>query len=200
MIKINPYLYRACAASCGAISTLPIDIIQTSILTQQNITLRVNEIPLILIMSNLFAIQNTVFTYTKSIPNISFRAIIASISICPFVIFVQSKKYYYRFGISPIYKNFIFWTTIREIVFNITIYNLYRTNFYLSKFLTPFLSNIFAYIFQIIAIKKSFLVLDITNKNILYSAILEIFKSSLGDSITLYLIYNYKFSPINSIT
>lgn len=196
MIKINPYLYRACAASCGAISTLPIDIIQTSILTQQNITLMVNEIPLILIMSNLFAIQNTVFTSTKSIPNISFRAILASLSISPLVIFIQAKKYYYRFGTSPIYKNFIFWITVREIVFNITIYNLYRTNFYLSKFFTPFLSNIFAYVFQIIAIKKSFLVLDITNKNILYSAILEIFKSSLGNSITLYLIYNYKFSPI----
>ena len=62
MVPINPYLYRACSASCGALSTFPIDIIQTSVLTQQNVTLRVNELPLMLIMTNLFAIQNTVFS------------------------------------------------------------------------------------------------------------------------------------------
>lgn len=199
MIKIYPYLYRACAASCGAISTLPIDIIQTSILTQKNISLKVNELPLILLMSNLFAIQNTVFTSTTCIPNISIRAIIASLSISPFVILIQAKKYYYRFGISPIYKNFIFWTTLREIVFYISIYNLYKSNFFLSQFFIPILSNIFAYTFKILAIKKSYHNLYITNKNILYSAILEIFKSSLGDSIALFLIYNYEFSPFNSI-
>ena len=196
MVKINPYLYRACSASCGALSTLPIDIIQTSVLTQRNVTLRVNELPLMLIMSNLFAIQNTVFSCTNCIPNISFRAILASLSISPFVIFIQAKKYYYRFGISPIYKNFIFWTTLREIVFYITIYNLYKSNIHFSQILAPLLSNIVAYYFRIIAIKKSYQELDITYKNIFYGSILEIIKSSIGDSIALFLIYNYKFSPI----
>ncbi len=195
MVKINPYLYRACSASCGALSTLPIDIIQTSVLTQRNVTLRVNELPLMLIMSNLFAIQNTVFSCTNCIPNISLRAILASLSISPFVIFIQAKKYYYRFGLSPNYKKFIFWTTLREIVFYITIYNLYKSNIYLSQILAPLFSNIISYSFRIIAIKKSYLDIDITYKNILYASILEIIKSSIGDSISLFLIYNYKFSP-----
>ena len=195
MVKINPYLYRACSASCGALSTLPIDIIQTSVLTQRNVTLRVNELPLMLIMSNLFAIQNTVFSCTNCIPNISFRAILASVSISPFVIFIQAKKYYYRFGICPIYKNFIFWTTLREIVFYITIYNLYKSNIYFSQILAPLISNILAYSFRIIAIKKSYQELDITYKNIFYGSILEIIKSSIGDSIALYMIYHHKLSP-----
>lgn len=195
MVPINPYLYRACSASCGALSTFPIDIIQTSVLTQQNVTLRVNELPLMLIMTNLFAIQNTVFSCTKCIPNISVRAILASLSISPFVIFVQVKKYYYRFGMSPIYKNFIFWTTLREIVFYITVYNFYKSNIYLSQFLAPLLSNILAYSFRVLALKKSYIDLNITYKNIFYGSILEILKSSIGDSIALYMIYYHKLSP-----
>ena len=196
MIKINPYIYRVCSASCGALSTLPIDIIQTSVLTQKNVTLRVNELPLMLIMSNLFAIQNTVYSLTKCIPNISFRGFLAGLSISPFVIFIQSKKYYYRFGMYPIYKKFIFWTTLREIVFYISLYNLYRSNIYFSLFFAPLISNIIAYFFRIISIKKSYIQLNITSQNIFYASIIEIIKSSISDSITFYLIYNYKFSPL----
>ncbi len=195
MVPIYPYMYRACAASCGALSTFPIDIIQTSVITQRNVTLRANEIPLMLIMTNLFAIQNTVFSCTTCIPNISIRAILASLSISPFVIFVQIKKYYYRFGMSPIYKNFIFWTTLREIVFYITIYNFYKSNIYYSQFFAPLLSNILAYSFRVLALKKSYIHLNITYKNIFYGSILEILKSSIGDSIALYMIYYHKLSP-----
>ena len=80
---------------------------------------------------------------------------------------------------SPIYKNFIFWTTLREIVFYITIYNFYKSNIYLSQIFAPLLSNILAYSFKVLALKKSYIHLNITYKNIFYGSILEILKSSI---------------------
>lgn len=131
MVKINPYLYRACSASCGAISTLPIDIIHTSVLTQRNVTLRVNELPLMLIMSNLFVIQNTVFSCTNCIRNISFRAILASLSISPFVIFIQAKNIIIDLGYHQSIK-ILYSGQLLERLYSILLFIIYTKVIYIS--------------------------------------------------------------------
>ena len=41
---MHPTLYKLACANCGALSTLPIDILQTKVISQQKININLNEI------------------------------------------------------------------------------------------------------------------------------------------------------------
>lgn len=193
---IHPSIYRICASSCGALSTLPLDIVQTKILSGEKDIFKINELKWTFLMTFLFTIQNSVYEFTSFIPNKSIRGTLSGLSASPFYILVEMKKMKNRLGLYPFYKKIIFWPTFREIIVYVTIYNLFMLNIPYSKLLASLLSNGFGFPLKIIAFKNGYPTLNYSYDKIKKTALIEIIKSSIGDSITLYLIYNFPFSPL----
>jgi hypothetical protein len=145
---------------------------------------------------DLFIIQNSVYEFTSFIPNKTIRGTLSGLSASPFYILVEMKKMKNRLGLYPFYKKFIFWLTFREIIVYVTIYNLFMLNIPYSKLLASLLANGFGFSLKIIAFKNGYPTLNYSYDKIKKTALIEIIKSSIGDSITLYLIYNFPFSPL----
>ena len=116
MLNIYPTLYRISASSCGALTTIPLDILQTKIFSNQPIEFKLEEFKIMFLMTALFSIQNGVYNWSTFLNNKSIRGSLAGLSAAPFYIFLESKKLYLRLGLEPKYKNFIFWITLRQIV------------------------------------------------------------------------------------
>ena len=57
MKYISPYLYKVTCATCGGLSTLPIDMLQTKILTNSSINVNFNEFKYMFAMSNIFGLH-----------------------------------------------------------------------------------------------------------------------------------------------
>ncbi len=196
MINIYPILYRVGAASCGALATIPFDIMQTKVITNHNIEFKLEEFKWMFFMISLFAIQNSVYDLTKFINSQSIRGLLVGIIASPIYIYLEMQKIYSRIGIYPKIKEFSLWITLREIIVFVTMYNIFLLNIPFAKFISAFFANSFGFPLRVIALKKAFPTLIFDSKSIKKTAILEIIKSSLGDGLTLVLIYNCKFSPI----
>lgn len=195
MINLYPSLYRIGASSCGALTTIPLDILQTKIVSNQPIEFKLEEFKIMFLMTALFSIQNGVYNWCAFLNNKSLRGALAGLSAAPFYIFLESKKLYSRLGLTPKYKNFIFWITIRQIVVFVTLYNTFDLNIMYAKFVSAFFANFFGFPLRILALKQGYPSLNFDIKNIKKTGLLEILKSSIGDGSTLYLIYNFKYSP-----
>ena len=194
---INPLIYRIVCSSCGGLSTLPLDIAQTKILSNnEKITISYQEIKWMLFIPLIFSLQNTVYSQTSFIKNQSLRGILSGLAASPPYIIIEIKKMQNRLNLLPNYKKIIFWFTLREIIVYICIYNLYNLKIPFSNFIAALIANSFGFPLKIIAFKQSFPTLKINSSTIKKTAILEILKSAIGDGITLYLIYNFKYSPI----
>tara|TARA_B100001093_G_scaffold351999_1_gene336459 strand:+ start:207 stop:800 length:594 start_codon:yes stop_codon:yes gene_type:complete len=196
---INPMIYRVGASLCGGLSILPLDVIQTKTLSTNNVEFKFEETKWLMLLPVVFAIQNTVFDNISFIKNKSIRGAIAGLSSSPLFIIADIKKYESRLGILPKYKNFIFWITIRQMIVFSILYTFIVKNLPKSNFYSALLANLIGFPFKLIAIKKSFNNIKIDLNSIKYSAVLEITKSAIGDGITLFLIYNFKYSPIKSL-
>ena len=122
---IYPTIYRISASSCGALSSIPLDVVQTKILSGEKDIFKISELKWTFLMTFLFTIQNSVYEFTKFIPNKTIRGTLSGLSASPFYILVEIKKMKNRLGIDPFYKKFIFWLTFREILVYVTIYNLF---------------------------------------------------------------------------
>lgn len=195
MINFYPTLYRFSASTCGALTTVPIDIMQTKIISNKDIEFKFDELKILFMISTLFSFQNSIYSYTNFIKNNLIRGSISGLSTVPFYILLESKKFYSRLKLKPKYKNFIVWITIRQIIVFATLYSLINYNIKYSKFISAFTANAIGFPIRIFALKKSYPKLNFTLKNIKKSGLLEIIKSSIGDGSTLYLIYNFKYSP-----
>lgn len=193
---IYPTLYRICASTCGALSSVPLDVAQTKILSGEKNIFKVDELKWTMVITLLFTIQNSVYEFTSFIPNKSIRGTLSGLSASPFYILVEAKKMKSRLGIYPFYKKFALWMTIREILVYVTIYNLFMLNIPYSKFLASLTANGLGFPLKIIAFKQGYPMLNYSYNKIKKTALLEIIKSSIGDSITLYFIYNFYFSPL----
>ena len=195
MINLYPSLYRIGASSCGALTTIPLDILQTKIVSNQPIEFKLEEFKIMFLMTALFSIQNGVYNWSAFLNNKSLRGTLAGLSAAPFYIFLESKKLYSRLGLTPTYKNFIFCITIRQILVFVTLYNIIDLNIMYAKFVSAFFANFFGFPLRILALKQAYPTLNFDIKNIKKTGLLEIVKSSIGDGTTLYLIYNFKYSP-----
>ena len=189
MKYITPYLYKVTCATCGGLSTLPIDMLQTKILTNNSININFNEFKYMFAMCNIFAFQNIIYTNSNFIFNKSLRGIFAGFIITPSVVYFKMQQYYNRLNILPKYKYFIFLTFFREILFYSILYTLYASNLKYNKFLAPLIANSLAFPLKVLTVKYSYKTFNIKTNNIKYSALIEILKSAIGDSIALFLIY-----------
>lgn len=188
-MKIHPFLYKVGCASCGAITILPINIIHTKIITNNKVVFKPKELLYIILMCNIFAIQNIIFHNINYIKNNGIKGACTAIYISPLIIYLKIKKFKCRFNLDPKYKIFIITTIIKEIVFYTSLYSFYNLNFKIMKIIAPILSNIISYPFKFIILKYSYPMLDIKFKIMKKTLKFEIFESSLGDMIGFYLMY-----------
>lgn len=93
---INPFLYRVACASCGGLSVLPLDVLQTKILTNETLQFNPEEFKWLIFMPSVFALQNTVYNWAHFIPNQIIRGSLAGLAASPPYIFLEIKKIYTR--------------------------------------------------------------------------------------------------------
>jgi len=196
MINIYPSLYRIGAASCGALTTIPFDIMQTKVVSNEDIEFKLEEFKWMFFMTALFAIQNSVYDWSKFIYSQTIRGTLSGIVASPIYIYLEMRKINSRIGLYPKIKQFALWITLREIIVFVTMYNIFLLKIPCAKFISAFLANSLGFPLRVLAFKKAYPTLTFDNKSIKKTAILEIIKSSIGDGLTLVLIYNCKFSPI----
>lgn len=196
MINIYPSLYRIGAASCGALTTIPFDIMQTKVVSNKDIEFKLEEFKWMFFMTALFAIQNSAYNWSKFINSQTIRGALSGIVASPIYIYLEMRKINSRIGLYPKIKQFTLWITLREIIVFVTMYNIFLLNIPYAKFISAFFANSLGFPLRVLAFKKAYPSLIFDNKSIKKTAILEIIKSSIGDGVTLVLIYNCKFSPI----
>lgn len=188
-MKIHPILYRIGCATCGAVSTLPIDLIHTKVITNKTVIFKPKELGYMFLMCNMFAIQNTIFENLRFISNNGIRGACAAVSISPIVITLKIKKLKSRLNLEPKYKIFILTTILREIIFYGLMYTFYNLNINGIKVFGPMLANLISYPFKFMIIKYSYPILNIKFINMKKSFIFELLDSSIGDIVALNLIY-----------
>lgn len=196
MINIYPSLYRIGAASCGALTTIPFDIMQTKLLSNKHIEFKLEEFKWLFFMTALFSIQNSIYNWSKFINSQTIRGALSGIVASPIYIYLEMRKINSRIGLYPKIKQFTLWITLREIIVFVTMYNIFLLNIPYAKFISAFLANSLGFPLRIIAFKKAYPSLTFNNDSIKKTGLLEIIKSSIGDGLTLMLIYNFKYSPI----
>lgn len=195
---INPTLYKLCSSACGGLSTMPLDIIQTKIMSTKEVKFNVNEFKWISLMPIVFVIQNTAYSRTHIIDSQIIRGIIAGLAASPMYIFLEIKKYESRLKLLPIMREFIFWMTLREVVVYITLYSIFMMNIPYAKFVAGFMANFVGFPLRLICMGKSYPIIKIDMNSIKKTGLLEIIKAGIGDGLTLYLIYGLKYSPIKN--
>ena len=92
MISINPLLYRITSSSIAGLSTIPLDILQTKILSNQNVEFKFEEIKWLTILPLVFTIQNSVYNWKILPKNKLIRASCAAISASVPYILIEIKK------------------------------------------------------------------------------------------------------------
>ena len=195
---INPTLYKLCSSACGGLSTMPLDIIQTKIMSTKEVKFNMNEFKWISLMPIVFVIQNTAYSRTHIIDSQIIRGIIAGLAASPMYIFLEIKKYESRLKLLPIMREFIFWMTLREVVVYITLYSIFMMNIPYAKFVAGFMANFVGFPLRLICMGKSYPIIKIDMNSIKKTGLLEIIKAGIGDGLTLYLIYGFKYSPIKN--
>jgi len=181
------YVKKLLAASCGGLITLPIDMYQSHIISNEIIILNPHELKYIFFMCNIFALQNYIYEFTRFMNSKLIRGSIIGLIVSPPIIYIKIKKYYKRFELLPIYNTFIFWTTLREVLFYSLIYKLYNLNYPFIKIIAPLIANLIVYPFKIINIIHSYPSIIIDLNIIKKGALIELLKSIIGDTLALYL-------------
>jgi len=177
---------------------MPLDIIQTKIMSTKEVKFNVNEFKWISLMPIVFVIQNTAYSRTHIIDSQIIRGIIAGLAASPMYIFLEIKKYESRLKLLPIMREFIFWMTLREVVVYITLYSIFMMNIPYAKFVAGFMANFVGFPLRLICMGKSYPIIKIDMNSIKKTGLLEIIKAGIGDGLTLYLIYGLKYSPIKN--
>ena len=196
---MNPTLYRVCSSACGGLSTLPLDVLQTKIMSTEKVEFNLNEFKWISLMPLVFVLQNTAYSMSNMINSQIIRGVIAGLAASPMYIFLEIKKYQSRLKILPIMNKFIFWMTIREIVVYVTLYSIFQMNIPYAKFIAGFMANFLGFPFRLICMSKSYPIIKTDMNSIKKTGILEVIKAGLGDGLTLYLIYGFRYSPIKAV-
>ena len=195
-MKINPILYKFCTSACGGLLTIPLDVVQTKIISTEKVEFNLNEFKWILFMPFVFVIQNGAYMNTIRISNQIIRGIIAGIAAAPLYIFLEIKKYESRLNLLPKMNVFIFWMTLRSMLVYGTMYNIFMLNIPYAKLTAGLIANFMGFPFRLISMSKSYPNIKLDVNSIKKTGLLEVIKSGIGDGLTLYLIYGLKYSPI----
>ena len=185
MTKLNPIISKFCCASCSAFSIIPLDVIQTKLITNKNIEFKLIEFKWIILSALIFTIQNNFYNWCKFIPYFSLRGALSGLLISPIYIYLESNKLYSRTNIIAEMKIFSIILLIRQIVFYTILYRLLIIKFQHINYITAFICNAIGYSIKTFAFYKSCPNLKLNYISIRNAAFIEILKSSLGDGFSI---------------
>ena len=189
---INPIAYKLGSSICGGLAVLPLDIIQTNMMTTKKVEFHMEEFKWLLLMPMVFLLQNTAYTRTVRLNNHAVRGVIAGVVSSPFYIFLQAKKFESRFKLMPDMRPFILWMTLRQMILYASLYSIYMMNIPYAKFVAARIASTGVYPIRYMCMSKSYSMIKTDANTVKKIAVLEIIKSGLGDGIALYLIYSVK--------
>lgn len=129
MSKLNPIILKFCCASGSAISIIPLDVIQTKLITNKNIEFKLIEFKWILLSATIFTIQNNFYNWSKFIPYFSLRGALSGLLILPIYVYLESNKLYSRTNIIAEMKIFSIILVIRQVIFYSILYRLLIINY-----------------------------------------------------------------------
>lgn len=193
---INPIAYKLGSSICAGLAVLPLDIIQTNMMSSKKVEFHMEEFKWVLLMPLVFLLQNTAYTMSIRLNNQALRGAIAGILTSPFYIFLQAKKFKSRFKLMPNMKPFILWMTLRQMILYASLYSIYKINIPYAKFVAGIVANTGVYPIRYLCMSNSYSLIKTDTNTIKKIAVLEIIKSGLGDGIALYLIYGVKRQSI----
>ena len=156
MSKINPIILKFCCASGSAISIIPLDVIQTKLITNKNIEFKLIEFKWILLSATIFTIQNNFYNWCKFIPYHSLRGGLSGLLISPIYVYLESNKLFSRANIIVEIKNFTIILVIRQIIFYSILYRLLIINYQNINYISAFICNAIGYPIKIFAFYKSY--------------------------------------------
>ena len=61
MVNLYPSLYRIVSCSCGSLTTIPFDLLQTKIISNKQIEFKLEEFKFLFFMVLLFSLQNEIY-------------------------------------------------------------------------------------------------------------------------------------------
>ena len=195
---IKPLLYKIGCSACGMLTTLPIDIIQTEIMSNKIISFEFSEIKLGLVMTFMFALQNEIHSRMYRINSKLLRGLISGTFVAPVYSYIQKARFETRLKINIQNINVLYiLLTIRSILFYTILYsNLNNVNNILRVLYASIVANVATYPLKIIAFKNCYPYIYISNNQIIQTYLIEILKNILGDSVSLYLIYNSRINKL----
>lgn len=185
MSKLNPIILKFCCASGSGITIIPLDVIQTKLITNKNIEFKLIEFKWILLSATIFTIQNNFYNWSKFIPYFSLRGAISGLLISPIYVYLESNKLYSRTNIIAEMKIFTIILVIRQVIFYTILYRLLIINYQHINYIAAFICNAIGYPIKIFAFYKSCPNLKLNYISIRNAAFIEILKSSLGDGFAL---------------
>jgi len=189
MIKIKPLLYQYLCTTSSNLITLPLDIAQTKILASKDTIYDLNELKWLALFPLIFTSQNVVYNYLNNIKNTQLRGATAGIITAPIYIYLEIQKMYSRLNILPKYNIFISIILIRQAIFYSILYKISLLNIPQSSFVAALTANTIGFPIKLLTLTISYPEFIINKKTIIISALLEIFKASISDGASLFLMY-----------
>ena len=197
---INPFLYKMGCAGVSCIIILPLDIAQTTLLTQQKYIFNLRELNGIICAGLLFSVQNSLYENSKFFNNNIIRSGLSGLLVTPLYMLVEINKFYSRYKNLPILNfsdklnNFVSIIMIRETSMYIFLYySLLHKNICVNIF-GVIISNIYGTMIRLYSLKLGYPFIR-HNFN-LYFYIIDICKNSISDYIIFKLLYRLPLSPL----
>ena len=197
---ISPFLYKMGCAGVSCLVTLPLDITQTTILSNQKYNFNIKELNGILFASLLFSLQNTFYESTKFLNNKILQGSLSGLMISPIYILMEINKFNIRYNKFPILNfsnkinNFIGIIIIRKITMYVFLYNVLLSKNYYVNIIGTIIANIYGTTLRLYSLKLGYPFIRLSFSKYFY--IIDILKSSISDYIVFKLLYNIKISPL----
>ena len=188
-MNITPIIYQYICTTSSCILTLPLDIVQTKIITSSDISFNLNELKWVLLFPLIFTSQNIIYTNLFNVKNVIIRGALAGIITSPIYIYLETKKIYSRLNIVPNYNTYIKIILLRQAFFYAILYKIKLLNISYATFISAFIANFIGFPIKLFVLNNSYSNFKINKKTIKFSALIEIIKSSISDTCATYLIY-----------
>ena len=150
-------------------------------------------------IGGIFTSQNIVYNNLFNIKNRFLRGGAAGIITTPVYTYLETSKINSRINQLPNYNIFMCLILIRQAIFYSVLYQVSVFNIPNATFIAALVANLIGFPIKILTLIKSYSGFVVNKKTIIISAIIEIFKASISDGSSLFLMYTPSFSPLKKI-
>lgn len=191
MAIMNPLLYKYISTTSSSLASLPLDILQTRIVTNNQIIFDWNEFKWVLIFPIVLSSQNIIYNRLYFIKNIFIRGATSGILITPLYSYLEIYKIYDRIKALPNLNIFLKITILRQAIFFGILYKINFSNILYSDLISALVANIIGFPLKLYALNSSYSIFKINKKTIKIMTILELMKTSISDGLGLFLMNKY---------